>query len=101
MSSTSLSSTLLPGHTLDPAARRDVATAAERAAAPAPGSPTAYNGRVATRLARSDRGMTTAEYAVGTVAACGFGGVLWKVLTSDQVVGLITDLVRRALSLAF
>ena len=34
-----------------------------------------------------DAGMTTAEYAVGTVAACGFGGVLYKVLTSDAVVG--------------
>jgi hypothetical protein len=55
----------------------------------------------ARRLARSDQGMTTAEYAVGTVAACGFGGVLWKILTSDQVVGLVTDLVRRALSLSF
>jgi hypothetical protein len=46
---------------------------------------------------RSDRGMTTAEYAVGTVAACGFGGVLFKLLTSDAVLRLLTDLVRRAL----
>jgi hypothetical protein len=28
-----------------------------------------------------EAGMTTAEYAVGTVAACGFAGVLYKVLT--------------------
>lgn len=47
-------------------------------------------------LRRSDRGMTTAEYAVGTVAACGFGGILYKLLTSDTVMGLLTDLVRRA-----
>jgi hypothetical protein len=40
--------------------------------------------------------MTTAEYAVGTVAACGFGGVLYKLLTSETVTGLLTDLVRRA-----
>jgi hypothetical protein len=47
-------------------------------------------------LRRSERGMTTAEYAVGTVAACGFGGVLYKLLTSDTVVKMLTDLVRRA-----
>jgi hypothetical protein len=45
--------------------------------------------------------MTTAEYAVGTVAACGFGGILYKILTSDQVLKLVADLIRRALSLAF
>lgn len=50
------------------------------------------------RLKDGDRGMTTAEYAVGTVAACGFGGVLYKVLTNDATVRLITDLLRRALS---
>jgi Protein of unknown function (DUF4244) len=47
-------------------------------------------------LRRSEQGMTTAEYAVGTVAACGFGGVLYKLLTSDTVVKMLTDLVRRA-----
>jgi hypothetical protein len=51
---------------------------------------------IAKVLRRSEQGMTTAEYAVGTVAACGFGGVLYKLLTSDTVVGLLTDLVRRA-----
>jgi hypothetical protein len=48
-----------------------------------------------------DSGMTTAEYAVGTVAACGFGGVLYKVLTSDAVIKLLTDILRRALTLSF
>jgi hypothetical protein len=33
-------------------------------------------------LARSEAGMTTAEYAVGTVSACGFGGLLYQLLTS-------------------
>ncbi len=47
-------------------------------------------------LGRSEQGMTTAEYAVGTVAACGFGGVLYKLLTSDTVVELLTNVVRRA-----
>ena len=59
--------------------------------------------RVARRLQRagSDAGMTTAEYAIGTVAACGFGGVLIKLLTSDTVVSLLSDLIRKALTLAF
>lgn len=43
-----------------------------------------------------ERGMTTAEYAVGTVAACGFAGVLYKLVESDTVLGLLTDLVRTA-----
>jgi hypothetical protein len=33
--------------------------------------------------ARRDDGMTTAEYAVGTVSACGFAGILFKILTSS------------------
>ena len=48
-----------------------------------------------------DSGMTTAEYAVGTVAACGFGGILYKVLTSPDVTRMLKDLVERALSVAF
>ncbi len=52
--------------------------------------------KVVAVVRRSERGMTTAEYAVGTVAACGFGGILYKLLTSDTVMGLLTDLVRRA-----
>ncbi|MDQ1643328.1 MAG: hypothetical protein QOJ90_2679 [Actinomycetota bacterium] len=50
---------------------------------------------------RSDRGMTTAEYAVGTVAACGFGGVLFKLLTSDWVLQMLTSIIKRALTLSF
>ncbi|AXI78822.1 DUF4244 domain-containing protein [Peterkaempfera bronchialis] len=48
-----------------------------------------------------DAGMTTAEYAVGTVAACGFAAVLYKVVTSDTVSGAITKLVQRALDAGF
>jgi hypothetical protein len=33
---------------------------------------------------------------VGTVAACGFGGVLYKLLTSETVVELLTSVVRHA-----
>jgi hypothetical protein len=49
----------------------------------------------------SDGGMTTAEYAVGTVAACGFGAVLYKVVTSDQVANLLSAVIRRALATTF
>jgi len=55
--------------------------------------------RTPVRLLRSDRGMTTAEYAVGTVAACGFAGVLYKLLTSDVVVSFLTEILRRAFGL--
>lgn len=45
---------------------------------------------------RSERGMTTAEYAVGTVAACGFGGVLYKLLTSEPVQTLLNNVIEKA-----
>jgi len=44
-----------------------------------------------------DQGMSTAEYAVGTVAACGFAALLYKILTSDTVLHLVTDIIDRAL----
>jgi hypothetical protein len=66
------------------------------------------NARLAVRLtppgtdARpADAGMTTAEYAVGTVAACGFSGVLYKLLTSPEVMGLLRDVVGKAFGLGF
>lgn len=43
-----------------------------------------------------DAGFTTAEYAVGTVAACGFAGVLYKLLTSTAVTELLADVIRKA-----
>ena len=46
---------------------------------------------------RSDHGMTTAEYAVGTVAACGFGGVLYKIVTSEPIMHLVESLISHAL----
>jgi hypothetical protein len=52
-------------------------------------------------VAGADAGMTTAEYAVGTVAACGFAAVLYKVVTSDAVSSAITGLIQRALDAGF
>ncbi len=44
-----------------------------------------------------DTGMSTAEYAVGTIAACGFAAVLYKVLTSGAVSAELQQLIERAL----
>lgn len=62
---------------------------------------TTWVDRLRALRAEPDHGMTTAEYAVGTVAACGFGGILYKVLTSPEVVKLLKDLIERALGMAF
>ena len=45
-----------------------------------------------------DAGMATAEYAIATLAACGFAGLLLVLLRSDEVRGLLLGIVRRALS---
>jgi Flp pilus assembly pilin Flp len=52
------------------------------------------------RLLRDETGMSTAEYAVGTLAACGFAGVLWVVVHSGEVHDLLQGVVARALNLA-
>jgi Protein of unknown function (DUF4244) len=67
-----------------------------RAPAPRPA------GRLRRRWARvratAEAGMSTAEYAVGTVAACAFAAVLYQVVTGGSIVGALGDLVDRALS---
>lgn len=45
-----------------------------------------------------DAGMATAEYAIATLAAVGFAGLLIVVLRSDEVRGLLTGIIRQALS---
>ena len=45
-----------------------------------------------------DAGMSTAEYAVGTLAAVAFAAVLYKVVTGDSVAGLLNGIVTKALS---
>ena len=57
--------------------------------------------RVLVRLSRDDRGMTTAEYAVGTVAAAGLGGILIKILTSDVVRDFLWSMIKTAISIFF
>ncbi|WP_432561544.1 DUF4244 domain-containing protein [Kineococcus sp. SYSU DK003] len=46
-----------------------------------------------------DAGMATAEYAMATLAACGFAGLLIAILRSNEVRGLLLGIVRQALSL--
>lgn len=53
------------------------------------------------RRLRDDSGLTTAEYAVGTVAVAGLGGLLIKLLTSDAARDLIWGIVRSAFSSIF
>lgn len=43
-------------------------------------------------------GAATAEYAVATMAAVGFAGLLVVILRGDEVRGILTELVRNALS---
>ncbi|MER6944102.1 DUF4244 domain-containing protein [Nonomuraea sp. NPDC000554] len=44
-----------------------------------------------------DRGMSTAEYAVGTIAACAFAALLFKVVSSPEVSEMLTKLIDQAL----
>jgi hypothetical protein len=48
--------------------------------------------------ATAEAGMSTAEYAVGTVAACAFAAVLYRVVTGDSIVRGLTELVDAALA---
>jgi Protein of unknown function (DUF4244) len=50
---------------------------------------------------RGEAGMSTAEYAIGTIAAAAFAAVLYKVVTGGAITGALTDLVQRALSVNF
>ena len=66
-------------------------------------TPSRLAAAVQSRAAGTDReaGMTTAEYAVGTVAACGFGGVLYKIITSPSILELIKGVIGKAFKLSF
>ena len=45
-----------------------------------------------------EAGMATAEYAIATLAACGFAGLLLVLMRSDEVRDLLLGIVRRALT---
>ena len=50
-----------------------------------------------TRLYKVD-GSATAEYAIATMAAVGFAGLLVAILRGDEVKQILTDMVHRALT---
>ncbi|SFT88901.1 Protein of unknown function [Actinopolyspora lacussalsi subsp. righensis] len=47
---------------------------------------------------RGESGMSTAEYAIGTLTAAAFASVLYMLVTSDFVTEALTSLLRQALS---
>ena len=49
------------------------------------------------RSEAADAGMSSAEYAVGTLAAVAFAGILFKVVTSSSVQTALTAIINRAL----
>lgn len=47
---------------------------------------------------KTDDGAATAEYAIATMAAVGFAGLLVVIMRSDEVRGILENLVRDALT---
>lgn len=50
---------------------------------------------------RDDSGMSTVEYAIGTIAAAAFAAILYAVISGDTIVGALTSLIQRALTASF
>ncbi|MCI4674405.1 DUF4244 domain-containing protein [Candidatus Mycolicibacterium alkanivorans] len=48
--------------------------------------------------ATDESGMSTVEYAIGTIAAAAFGAILYSVVTGDSIVGALTNIINRALN---
>lgn len=74
----------------------DPTLAGSRPSVPRPLPP--LTGPSARRLFLDERGAATAEYAIATMAAVAFAGLLVVIMRSDEVRGILTDLVRRALT---
>ena len=49
-------------------------------------------------LAVDESGMSTVEYAIGTIAAAAFGAILYSVVTGDSIVTALTNIITRALN---
>lgn len=52
----------------------------------------------AAMVALDESGMSTVEYAIGTIAAAAFGAILYSVVTGDSIVGALTNIISRALT---
>lgn len=49
-------------------------------------------------MATAEDGMSTVEYAIGTIAAAAFGAILYSVVTGDSIVSALTNIISRALN---
>jgi hypothetical protein len=49
-------------------------------------------------LAVDEAGMSTVEYAIGTIAAAAFAAILYTVVTGDSIVTALTNIIARALN---
>ena len=49
-------------------------------------------------LAVDESGMSTVEYAIGTIAAAAFAAILYTVVTGDSIVSALTNIIARALN---
>lgn len=49
-------------------------------------------------LAADESGMSTVEYAIGTIAAAAFGAILYTVVTGDSIVAALNRVIGRALN---
>ena len=49
-------------------------------------------------LSAEESGMSTVEYAIGTIAAAAVGGILYSVVTGDSIIGALTNIINRALT---
>ncbi|MFN8075331.1 MAG: DUF4244 domain-containing protein [Kineosporiaceae bacterium] len=85
-----------PAAVVDRASARHPAGRAWRAGGPRRGASALSRGRGALKEA----GMATAEYAIATLAAVGFAGLLLVILRSGEVRTMLTSLIRRALSVS-
>jgi hypothetical protein len=52
----------------------------------------------AAMLAVDESGMSTVEYAIGTIAAAAFGAILYTVVTGDSILSALTNVITRALN---
>ena len=50
------------------------------------------------RVIADEDGMSTAEYAIGTIAAAAFGAILYTVVTGDNLVSALTGIIGKALN---
>jgi hypothetical protein len=51
-----------------------------------------------TLLVVDESGMSTVEYAIGTIAAAAFGAILYTVVTGDSIVSALSNIITRALN---